>query len=299
MAKRAAVVAVNPVNGMGLFQYLETFFENKIPCTVFAVAESREIRTNSGIGLTADDVIANLKGHEEEYDALVFACGDAVPVFAQHAGEPWNRDLMEVLKTFGETGKPMIGHCAAGMMFGFAGVAAGRRVAVHPMAKAAVTGPVATDAPFEIDGNFFTAQEEHAIPAMIGRVGGYGVRIEEVHHTQKKDAPSGTAITLAEGIVENLAGKQGWVNLAPGIEHAANRIERSGEAPADRIEIRSVREGAVPGIHTVTYESEDDVLEIRHTIKNRRTLALGAVVAAEFLCGKQGVYSMDDLLRNA
>ena len=134
---------------------------------------------------------------------------------------------------------------------------------------------------------------------MVGRVGGYDVRIEEVHHTQKKDAPSGTAITLAEGIVENLAGKQGWVNLAPGIEHAANRIERSGEAPADRIEIRSVRKGAVPGIHTVTYESEDDVLEIRHTIKNRRTLALGAVVAAEFLCGKQGVYSMDDLLRNA
>ena len=77
MAKKTAVVAVNPVNGMGLFQYLETFFENKIPCTVFAVAESREIRTNSGIGLTADDVIANLKGHEEEYDALVFACGDA------------------------------------------------------------------------------------------------------------------------------------------------------------------------------------------------------------------------------
>ena len=59
MAKKAAVVAVNPVNGMGLFQYLETFFENKIPCTVFAVAESREIRTNSGIGLTADDVITS------------------------------------------------------------------------------------------------------------------------------------------------------------------------------------------------------------------------------------------------
>ena len=74
------------------------------------------------------------------------------------------------MKRFAEQGKPMIGHCAAGMMFGFAGVAAGRRVAVHPMAKAAVTGPVATDAPFEIDGNFFTAQEEHAIPAMIGRV---------------------------------------------------------------------------------------------------------------------------------
>ena len=170
MAKRAAVVAVNPVNGMGLFQYLEAFFENKIPYTVFAVSDSREIRTNSGIGLTADDVIASLKGREDEYDALVFACGDAVPVFAQNADKPWNKDLMEVLKTFGEKGKPMIGHCAAGMMFGFAGTAAGRRVAVHPLAKAAVTGPVATDAAFEIDGNFYTAQEEHAIPAMIRQV---------------------------------------------------------------------------------------------------------------------------------
>ena len=132
---------------------------------------------------------------------------------------------------------------------------------------------------------------------MIGRVGGYGVRIAEVHHTQKKDAPSGTAITLAEGIIDRLDTKQGWVNYAPGIEHAANRVERSEETPADCVEIRSVREGAVPGIHTVSYESEDDRLEIRHTIKNRRTLAAGAVVAAEFLCGKRGVYGMDDLLK--
>ena len=136
------------------------------------------------------------------------------------------------------------------------------------------------------------------LAAMIGRVGGYGVRIEEVHHTQKLDAPSGTAITLAEGILDNLADKQGWVNYAPGIAHATNRVERSEDTPADRIEIRSVRAGAVPGIHTVTYESEDDMLELKHTIKNRRTLAMGAVVAAEFLCGKQGVFGMDDLLRN-
>lgn len=132
---------------------------------------------------------------------------------------------------------------------------------------------------------------------MMNRVGGYEVRIEEVHHTQKKDAPSGTAITLAEGIIDRLDTKQGWVNYAPGIEHAANRVERSEETPADCVEIRSVREGAVPGIHTVSYESEDDRLEIRHTIKNRRTLAAGAVVAAEFLCGKSGVYGMDDLLK--
>ena len=170
MAKKAAVVAVNPVNGMGLFQYLETFFENKIPYKVFAVADTPEIRTNSGVGLTVDGVIADLRGHEDEYDALVFACGDAVPVFAQNADKPYNKLLMEVLHTFGEKGKPMIGHCAAGMMFGFAGAAAGKRVAVHPMAKAAVKGPVATDAAFEIDGNFYTAQEEHAIPAMIRQV---------------------------------------------------------------------------------------------------------------------------------
>ena len=123
------------------------------------------------------------------------------------------------------------------------------------------------------------------LAALVGRVGGgYEVSIEEVHHTQKKDAPSGTAITLAEGIIANLPAKTGWVNDQP--------------AAADQIAIHSVREGMVPGIHTICYESEDDRIELRHTIKNRRTLALGAVVAAEFLCGKQGVFTMEDLLRN-
>lgn len=132
---------------------------------------------------------------------------------------------------------------------------------------------------------------------MVGRVGDYDVRIEEVHHTQKKDAPSGTAITLAEGVIEGMPGKRSWVNCAPGIEHAANRVGSPAEATPEQVVIGSVREGAVPGIHTVTYESEDDILELKHTIKNRRTLAMGAVIAAEFLCGKQGVYSMDDLLK--
>lgn len=132
---------------------------------------------------------------------------------------------------------------------------------------------------------------------MMNRVGGYEVRIEEVHHTQKKDAPSGTAITLAEGVIAGLPAKTEWVNYAPGIEHAANRIGSPAEATPEQVVIGSVREGMVPGIHTVTYESEDDILELKHTIKNRRTLAMGAVIAAEFLCGKQGVYSMDDLLK--
>ena len=73
MAKKVAVLAVNPVNGFGLFQYLETFFENGISYKVFAVAETKEIKTNSGIALVADDVIAHLKGHEDEFDALVSA----------------------------------------------------------------------------------------------------------------------------------------------------------------------------------------------------------------------------------
>lgn len=69
-------------------------------------------------------MIANLKGKEDQFDALVFACGDAVPVFQQHASEPYNVDLMEVIKTFGEKGKMMIGHCAGAMMFDFVGITA-------------------------------------------------------------------------------------------------------------------------------------------------------------------------------
>ncbi len=116
---------------------------------------------------------------------------------------------------------------------------------------------------------------------MMNRFSQYEVSIEEVHHTQKKDAPSGTAITLAEGIIGELDRKSGWVNQS---------------AAGDSVGIVSVREGAIPGIHTVTYESEDESLQLRHEIKNRRTLALGAVVAAEYLCGKRGFYTMDDLL---
>lgn len=118
---------------------------------------------------------------------------------------------------------------------------------------------------------------------MMNRVDGYGVEIEEIHHIHKLDAPSGTAITIAEGLIEGLDGIKSWVNdTTPSV----------GE-----VEIKSVREGEVPGTHTVTYESADDVLELKHTIKNRSTLAYGAVVASEFLCGKVGVYSMDDMLK--
>ncbi len=117
---------------------------------------------------------------------------------------------------------------------------------------------------------------------MMNRVEGYEVEIEEIHHIHKLDAPSGTAITIAEGLIENIDSLKSWVN---------DTAPASGE-----VEIKSLREGEVPGTHTVSYESKDDILELRHTIKNRRTLAYGAVVAAEFLAGKVGVFTMDDLL---
>lgn len=160
MAKKVAVVAVDPVNGMGLFQYLEAFFENGIPFRTFAVADTPQIKTNSGVTLVLDDVIASLKGHENEYDALVFGCGDAVPRFADNAAKPYNQDMLAVIKAFGDAGKLMIGHCAAALMFEQTGVAKGRKVALHPLAKAAIQEAVATDAAFEIDGNILTARDE-------------------------------------------------------------------------------------------------------------------------------------------
>ena len=170
MAKRVAVLAVNPVNGFGLFQYLEAFFENGITYKVYAVADTKEIKTNSGISLIADDVIANLKGHEDEFDAMVFSCGDAVPVFKEHANEQHNIDLMEVIKAFGDKGKIMIGHCAAAMMFDFTGITKDKKLAVHPLAKPAIQNGEATDEKSVTDGNFYTAQDENTIWTMMPRL---------------------------------------------------------------------------------------------------------------------------------
>lgn len=111
----------------------------------------------------------------------------------------------------------------------------------------------------------------------------YDVTVEEVHHTQKKDAPSGTAITIAEGILEGIDRKEKWV--------CGTTIEPS------ELEIAAIRRSVVPGTHTVTWESEMDMLRIEHTAKGRIGFATGAVVAAEFLCGKKGVFTMNDLLK--
>lgn len=108
----------------------------------------------------------------------------------------------------------------------------------------------------------------------------YKPDIEEIHHLQKLDAPSGTAITLAEGIIANSA-YAGWA------------LNGAGE---DKIPIISKREGEVAGTHTVSYRSGIDSIEIRHTAHGRQGFALGAVIAAEWLRGKKGVFGMKDVL---
>ncbi len=109
----------------------------------------------------------------------------------------------------------------------------------------------------------------------------YSISIEEIHHLQKLDAPSGTAITLAEGIIENTA-KQKW--------------ELANKTSEENIPITAKRIKDVPGTHTVAYESEVDSIEVKHTAHNRKGFALGAVVAAEWILGKKGVFTMKDVL---
>ena len=111
----------------------------------------------------------------------------------------------------------------------------------------------------------------------------YQVSMEEIHHTEKKDAPSGTAITLAEGILSAYPVKKNWVN-----EETKKREELS---------IISKRIDKVPGTHTIFYQSEVDTIELRHTAHSRQGFAEGAVIAAEWLVGKKGVFGMDDMLK--
>jgi len=110
----------------------------------------------------------------------------------------------------------------------------------------------------------------------------YNVEMTEVHHTQKLDAPSGTAISLAEDILEILPGKEKWVNDQKPKENEFN--------------IKSERRGEVPGIHSIKYDSDIDFIEITHSAKSRKGFALGAVLAAEFSSKNKGILSMKDLL---
>ena len=132
---------------------------------------------------------------------------------------------------------------------------------------------------FSLGVNLFFELNEY-LAKMMSKFNSYQVEMEEIHHTQKLDAPSGTAISLAKGVIENSA-YTNWTldNPKPKEIHIeAKRIEN------------------IPGTHTVTYNSVVDSIEIKHTAHNREGFALGAVIAAEWIVGKQGVYTMKDVL---
>lgn len=135
---------------------------------------------------------------------------------------------------------------------------------------------------FSLGVNIFFALNKY-LAQIMNQFPDYDVRMEETHHIHKLDAPSGTAITLAEDILANIGRKEKW---------SLNETESANE-----LEIKAFREGEVPGLHTVIYESEADTIRITHDAKSRKGFALGAVLAAEFTKGKKGFLGMNDMLK--
>jgi len=135
---------------------------------------------------------------------------------------------------------------------------------------------------FSLGVNLFFALNKY-LARMMNKFSEYDVRIEEIHHIHKFDAPSGTAITLAEGIMDEMERKKRWISENP---------DNNSDIP-----IHSIREGEVPGIHEIVYESSVDTISIKHDAKSRKGFALGAVVAAEFAYNKKGFLGMKDMLK--
>ena len=134
---------------------------------------------------------------------------------------------------------------------------------------------------FSVGVNLFFELNKKLAQLMRGH-DDYDVSMIEVHHTQKKDAPSGTAITLAEQILQEIPRKENWVN------------EETGNA--QKLAIISKREDPAPGTHSIKYSSAIDDIEIIHTAHSRSGFALGAVLAAEFIHHKKGIFTMKDVL---
>lgn len=135
---------------------------------------------------------------------------------------------------------------------------------------------------FSLGVNLFFKLNEQM--AALMKPHAYHAAIEEIHHIHKLDAPSGTAITLAEGVI------------AQGALEDWSLVENSGESVTNKLPITSKREGEVPGTHIVSYASDIDRLEIKHIAHNRTGFALGAVVAAEWIQNKKGIFNMSDVL---
>ena len=143
-------------------------------------------------------------------------------------------------------------------------------------------GALLVSSNFSVGVQLFFALNKHLARLMAGRPD-YKVALQETHHTAKKDAPSGTAVTLAEGI---LAERNDYYSWHLGASEKTNSIP-----------VEALREEAVPGTHVITYSSAIDEIQISHTAHSRAGFALGAVLAAEFLAGKKGVFSMEDVLQ--
>ncbi|MFC4162098.1 4-hydroxy-tetrahydrodipicolinate reductase [Epilithonimonas zeae] len=132
---------------------------------------------------------------------------------------------------------------------------------------------------FSLGVNLFFALNEN-LAKLMSNINEYSVQLEEIHHIHKKDAPSGTAISIAEGIIEN-SKYEAW---------------KLDETRDKELGIFAIREDEVPGTHSVFYRSEVDEIEIKHTAFNRNGFALGAVIAAEWIVDKKGIFSMKDVL---
>jgi 4-hydroxy-tetrahydrodipicolinate reductase len=146
---------------------------------------------------------------------------------------------------------------------------------------ASLNGTLLYASNFSVGVNLFFELNKK-LAELMSRHPEYEVTMEEIHHTQKKDAPSGTAITLAEQVLENSANKKKWIN---DIAKYPNELS-----------IISKRIDPAPGTHSIKYSSAIDDIEIIHTAHSRTGFATGAVLAAEFIAGKKGIYSMKDVL---
>lgn len=144
-----------------------------------------------------------------------------------------------------------------------------------------VNGTLLYASNFSVGVNLFFEINQY-VASLMSKHPEYDVSMEEIHHTQKKDAPSGTAITLAEQVLANIRSKTNWVN------EAATKPEE--------LSITSKRIDPAPGTHSIRYSSPIDDIEIIHTAHSRKGFATGAVLAAEFLAGKKGMYTMKEVL---
>ncbi len=138
-----------------------------------------------------------------------------------------------------------------------------------------------------------------SLAGIMNRFPGYGVSIREVHHTQKLDAPSGTAISLAEQIIDEHSRILDWKLKDRREKQDQEDNDEAGTStePGTTLYIEAIRQGEVKGEHSIRYESELDAITMEHTARSRDAFASGALMAAEFICGKTGIFGMEDLLK--